>query len=540
VPTLQTYGLINIDNQKTSGVQVLGIPLDRIGKVNDFPKSLSRQYTQWKDWEDGAPIGWEARDRLRRVEHIDSVRAPEDLLKFTDDEMRALKKAMPDVAAKANERMAELRTAAIKAVDGNEQRRLAGDMADVRWAADLVGGNPRVLESSPRANVKFRSTVREFLGNIVDDPDSRLKPNDAERKIAGEQAKKGLENPSFKPFLPPDFYKEKFLEKFPKAKPSLADESITWPGIIMGSGTVGLRKDSKGVMAGTPEFYYTMPVTLTVMGMTESGRIDLGSGGKAERSYWIVDTSRTRVWQFDSNTVYVPFDILQTDLGMNPQTAERDGKTITIPGRTSEIHVRVKQQFRDSSAELVRIRDKVQAIVEEVISERGGPAPMAKTWEQSQAKWLGAIEKELVLVTGLFAVISVVAIFLIFCIFYMIVVEKTRDIGIIKSVGATSSGVAGIFLGYGAAIGIVGSGLGLLLAYLIVHNINELHSWLGTAMGVQVWDPEVYAFDTIPSTMDPPRVFWIMTIAIVASVVGALVPAIRAGRLNPVEALRWE
>ena len=57
--------------------------------------------------------------------------------------------------------------------------------------------------------------------------------------------------------------------------------------------------------------------------------------------------------------------------------------------------------------------------------------------------------------------ISIVAVFLMFCIFYMIVVEKTRDIGIIKSVGATNSGVAGIFLGYGFAIGIVGSGIGL-------------------------------------------------------------------------------
>ena len=64
--------------------------------------------------------------------------------------------------------------------------------------------------------------------------------------------------------------------------------------------------------------------------------------------------------------------------------------------------------------------------------------------------------------TFLFGIISLVAVFLIFCIFYMIVVEKTKDIGIIKSVGATAGGVAGIFLGYGLAIGIVGASLGLL------------------------------------------------------------------------------
>ena len=140
----------------------------------------------------------------------------------------------------------------------------------------------------------------------------------------------------------------------------------------------------------------------------------------------------------------------------------------------------------------------------------------------------------------LFSIISVVAIFLIFCIFYMIVAEKTKDIGIIKSVGATGSGVAGIFLGYGLAIGVVGTSLGLLLSFLIVRNINEIHDWLGKRLGLTIWNPEVYAFETIPNTMNPSEVTVIITIGILASVVGALVPAVRAARMHPVEALRWE
>jgi lipoprotein-releasing system permease protein len=189
------------------------------------------------------------------------------------------------------------------------------------------------------------------------------------------------------------------------------------------------------------------------------------------------------------------------------------------------------------------VKAKIQPIVERVLLDHNvllDKAPAVKTWEESRAFWLGAIEKEKILVTFLFGIISVVAVFLVFCIFYMIVVEKTKDIGIIKSVGATSDGVAGIFLGYGMAIGIVGAALGLLAGFLIVHNINWLHDKLGQWMGITIWSPDVYLFDTIPNTMDPKEVAVIVVVAIFASVLGAVIPAYRAARMHPIEALRWE
>src|SRR5207237_981470 len=115
-------------------------------------------------------------------------------------------------------------------------------------------------------------------------------------------------------------------------------------------------------------------------------------------------------------------------------------------------------------------RDRIEKLVDQIWASHGQEkssldALRVETWLQFNGDFISAVEHEKVLVTFLFGLISIVAIFLIFCIFYMIVVEKTRDIGIIKSVGATSGGVAGIFLGYGLAIGIVGSLLGLLCGY---------------------------------------------------------------------------
>ncbi|MDB5299137.1 MAG: Lipoprotein releasing system transrane protein LolC, partial [Phycisphaerales bacterium] len=265
---------------------------------------------------------------------------------------------------------------------------------------------------------------------------------------------------------------------------------------------------------------------------------------KADRNYWIVDDSRTQIWQYDNNFVYVPFDLLQSDLGMEQQTGTDTvtGKPVTMPARATEIHVRVKP-----GVDLDAARAKVQTIVRGVLAAHRNAddfasrtEPTVETWLESQAIWIHAIENEKLLVVFLFGIISVVAIFLIFCIFYMIVVEKTRDIGIIKSVGATSAGVASIFLGYGLVIGLLGSSLGLLISYLIVHNINEMHAWLGKQFGLQIWNPEVYLFDKIPNSMSSHDIAWIVPIAILASVMGALVPALRAASVNPVESLRWE
>ncbi len=106
---------------------------------------------------------------------------------------------------------------------------------------------------------------------------------------------------------------------------------------------------------------------------------------------------------------------------------------------------------------------------------------MSPPGRQAGAPLLPAVEVESAILNVLLFLIIAVAGFGILAIFYMIVVEKTRDIGVLKALGASSRGVMSIFLTYGLSLGVVGSGVGVILGLLFVHYINEIEgvlSWL--------------------------------------------------------------
>src|SRR6185369_5501179 len=145
-----------------------------------------------------------------------------------------------------------------------------------------------------------------------------------------------------------------------------------------------------------------------------------------------------------------------------------------------------------------------------------------RTWEQKQGPLLAAVAVETAILNVLLFLIIAVAGFGILAIFFMIVVEKTRDIGILKALGASSSGVLTIFMSYGLGLGIVGSGVGVILGLLFVWNINTIENWLTWLTGIEVFDQRIYYFPEIPTHVEPLMVFWValgaMTIAVMASI----------------------
>jgi lipoprotein-releasing system permease protein len=137
----------------------------------------------------------------------------------------------------------------------------------------------------------------------------------------------------------------------------------------------------------------------------------------------------------------------------------------------------------------------------------------------------------------LFMIIAVAG-FGIMATFFMIVVEKTRDIGILKSLGASASGVAGIFVSYGLSLGCVGAGAGLAIGLAFVRYINEIRRGLEWLTGREVFDPTIYYFQHIPTIVSPLTAACVLIGAVGIAVLASVMPALRAAWLHPVEALR--
>jgi lipoprotein-releasing system permease protein len=120
------------------------------------------------------------------------------------------------------------------------------------------------------------------------------------------------------------------------------------------------------------------------------------------------------------------------------------------------------------------------------------------------------------------------------------VIQKTREIGMLKALGATQLQISCIFLGQSAIIGIIGVASGYGLGMLAVIYRNQFLHFMRNATGWELFPKSVYGFGELPALIMPNDLAIICISSFVICVLGGLLPAVRAGRLKPVEALRYE
>jgi lipoprotein-releasing system permease protein len=190
---------------------------------------------------------------------------------------------------------------------------------------------------------------------------------------------------------------------------------------------------------------------------------------------------------------------------------------------------------------MVMLNDPYQvASVSKELAASLGPDYAITTWMEENSAILGALAVEKNVMFYLLFFIVLVAALCILSAQITFVVQKTREIGMLKALGATNLQISGIFLGQSAIIGVLGVLFGYGLGVLAVIYRNEFLEFMRRATGWELFPASIYGFGELPAILAPRDILLICASSFVICILGGVLPALRAGRLKPVEALRYE
>ena len=161
-------------------------------------------------------------------------------------------------------------------------------------------------------------------------------------------------------------------------------------------------------------------------------------------------------------------------------------------------------------------------------------------WEEANRNFLEVLEVEKLMMFFLLIFIVLVAAFSITNTLITSIYQKTRELGLLKALGCTDRSVMHIFVLQGFLVGVIGSISGTILGYIVIIFRQDIINFVSMVSGQELFPKKFYFFDQLPAQIVPSDVAVIVICSIVLCTVGALLPAIRAARLQPSEALRYE
>jgi len=230
------------------------------------------------------------------------------------------------------------------------------------------------------------------------------------------------------------------------------------------------------------------------------------------KRYQIVGTFNVGMAEYDNTVVFLPMEEAQAYFNL--------GSSVT------GIEVMV-----DNPDHITGARTKIEGLV---------PGARVIDWQQAHATFFDALQVERTVMFLILSLIIVVAGFNIISGMIMMVKDKTRDIAILRTMGATSGTIMRVFLISGSAIGILGTFIGFVLGVVFCLNINSIKEALEAVTGTQVFNPTIYFLSRMPAKMEVDEVVYVVLLALALSILATVYPAWRAARLDPVEALRYE
>jgi lipoprotein-releasing system permease protein len=174
------------------------------------------------------------------------------------------------------------------------------------------------------------------------------------------------------------------------------------------------------------------------------------------------------------------------------------------------------------------------------LTKAAGPNMRAVPWQNLNVQLFEAIKVEANVMFLILSLIILVAALNIVSGLTMLVKDKSGDIAILRTMGASRGAVMRVFFIAGASIGVVGTIIGFAIGVLFCANIENIRQFLSKITGTTLFDPTIYFLSRMPAQMDPGEVTAVVVMALVLTFLATLYPSWRAARLDPVEALRYE
>jgi lipoprotein-releasing system permease protein len=175
-----------------------------------------------------------------------------------------------------------------------------------------------------------------------------------------------------------------------------------------------------------------------------------------------------------------------------------------------------------------------------LITEAAGRPIFMIDWRQRNSTFFNALQVERNVMFLILTIIVIVAAFNITSGLIMLVKDKGRDIGILRTMGVTQGAIMRVFMMTGASVGVVGTLVGFLLALVVCLNIESIRRFLSWLTNTELFSPELYFLSKLPADLDAGETTAVVVMALALSLLATLYPAWRAARLDPVEALRYE
>ncbi len=284
------------------------------------------------------------------------------------------------------------------------------------------------------------------------------------------------------------------------------------------------------------------PAPSVLVGAQLAYGMDLQKGSEVTLVTASIDRRTGRVHRSGSNLTFVvagTFRSGENEMDMGRVYLERQVMADVIDRDAAWSHVlaRLKDYERDKQVVVSDLKRDLFArgLIHDPFMYRE-----VRTWEDFRGNLLGAIENEKSLMGVMLSLVMLVAGFTVFAIHSMLVSEKRRDIGILCALGATPGGIMTTFLLIGTWEVLVGATLGTAAGVASAIHIDSIERWLSSTFGVQIFDRTIYYFDHIPSSIDVVGVATIVGGAVICTLLFSAIPAWRAARLDPIDALRSE